>query len=169
MIYLDLPYQVSSFFGKGVVMTTEHIIYIFVLYMGLNVIYDWKYQITKNYFHYPIAILLLMVSSWTGQFNEVLFSGLGALVFFIFVRNLPIMTFGAGDVKMLVNLFMFMNLVSIFDPLYTFMTTLALYLLVSQIGELLIRTFKKNWKGRQVHPEAPFIFVSMMFLILLFN
>lgn len=148
---------------------TELVVYIFFLYMVVNVLYDWKYQITKNYFHYPIAICLLVASSWTGQSLEVVLSGMGALIFFIFIRNLPIMTFGAGDVKMLVNLFMFINLVSIFEPLYTFLTTLALYLLVSQVGELLIRLFKANWKGEQIHPEAPFIFVSMTFLLFVFS
>lgn len=150
-------------------MTTEHIIYIFFLYMGANAIYDWKYQITKNYFHYPIAIILLIAASFTGQFIEVLVTGIATLVFFIFFRNLPIMTFGAGDVKMLVNLFMFMNLVSVLDPLYTFMTTLAVYFVVSLFGELMMRLLKENWKGEQVHPEAPYIFVSMTLLLVLFG
>jgi len=146
-------------------MTTEHIFSIvFLLYMMVNVVYDLKYHITKNFLHYPMAILLLAIAFGTGQFISTLLIGIYTLTFFILFSKLPILSFGAGDVKMLVNVFMFLNIVSYWDTMFLFLTAVVVYIFVSLIGEIGIRTVKRNWKGTQVHAEAPFIFTALLIL-----
>ena len=164
-----LTHRGKLIFAKGVVMTTEHMyLLIFVVYMLVNVITDLKYRVTKNYLHYPMSIILLGVSIYRGEFIETFTFGLGALTFFIIYRNLPIHSFGAGDVKMLVNVFMMLSLVSPYwDPVFLFFTSIAIYVFVSMIGMILMRTIKRNWNGIEAHAEAPFIMAALSILLVL--
>lgn len=149
-------------------MTTEQTFsFVFVCYMVINSVWDLKYRITKNYLHYPMAIALLGVGLVTGQFIPTLLIGLYTLVFFILYRNLPIISFGAGDVKMLVNTFMFINLLSEKSPTDTFFLAIAIYFTFSLLGQVGVRLLKRNWKGKQENAEAPFILLASIALLIL--
>lgn len=149
-------------------MTTEHIfLSLFAFYMILNTITDIKFLVTKNYLHYPMAITLLIVGYMTNQFAETFLVGVSTLLFFIIYRNLPIHSFGAGDVKMLVNTFMLLSILSYWDTVFLFFTSVAVYVFTSVLSTLIIRTILNNWKTKHKHAEAPVILIALSILLFL--
>lgn len=150
-------------------MNTEYLfLFIFTVYMALNVKDDIRTHTTKNIYHYPMAALLLIVASLQGIVISTFLIGLYALAFFIIFSKLPIVLFGAGDTKMLVNVYMFLNLVSPFDATTLFFVISMVYFIVSYIVEISLRIKRRNFKGKQVHAEAPAIFITFALLASLF-
>lgn len=143
-------------------------VFIFVIYMTLNVIDDVRTLTTKNVYHYPMAALLLIVAGVEGIAISTFLIGIYALVFFIIFSKIPIIKFGAGDTKMLVNVYMFLNLISPFDTTTLFFVISMVYFIVSYVVMILVRIKQRNWKGEQVHAEAPSIFIAFALLASLF-
>jgi len=150
-------------------MNTEYLfLIVFAIYMTLNVIDDLKTHTTRNVYHYPMAALILIVASVQGMVISTFLIGLYALVFFIIFSKIPIVKFGAGDTKMLVNVYMFLNLISPFDATTLFFVISMVYFIVSYVVEILLRIKRRNLKGEQVHAEAPSIFIAFALLVSLF-
>lgn len=144
-------------------MITEYIfLFIFAIYMSVNVYDDLKTHRTKNAYHYPMAALLVIGASFQGSLLGVSTTliGLYALVFFILFSKIPIILFGAGDIKMLVNLYMILNIVIPLKTVALFFVISVLYLNISFVYEMLIRLKKRDLKNKQVHAEAPSIFIT---------
>lgn len=150
-------------------MITEYLfLLVFGIYMILNVIDDLKTHTTKNVYHYPMAALLIVVASLNGIVISTFLIGMYALAFFIIYSKLPIIQFGAGDTKMLVNVYMFLNLISPFETAKLFFVISIVYLVVSYFFEMIIRFKKRDYGGKEVHAEAPAIFITFALLVSLF-
>lgn len=140
----------------------------FSLYMLFNVIDDLKSHTTKNSYHYPMAGIILITSGFMGVGISTFLIGIYTLVFFILFSNIPIIQFGAGDIKMLVNVYMMLNLFSPFDTVTLFSVISVVYFIVSYSFEFFVRMKRKKLKGAFVHAEAPAIlttFALIAFLI----
>lgn len=139
----------------------------FSLYMLVNVIDDLKSHTTKNSYHYPMAGIILITSGFMGIGISTFLIGMYALAFFILFSNIPIIQFGAGDIKMLVNVYMMLNLVSPFDTVTLFSVISVVYFIVSYSYEFLVRMRLKKLKGSHVHAEAPAIFITFALITFL--
>ncbi|MDI3236427.1 hypothetical protein QK289_15535 [Exiguobacterium antarcticum] len=149
-------------------MPTEHLfLFLFLVYMTVNVYDDLKSHTTKNAYHYPMAAILLITSGFMGYGISTFLIGIYALVFFILFSNIPIIQFGAGDIKMLVNVYMILNLFSPFDTVTLFSVISVVYFFVSYSFEFLVRLKKRKLKGAHVHAEAPAIFTTFVLITFL--
>lgn len=168
----------------GVFMNTEHLfVLLLLIYMLVNVVTDVKRLITYNKWHLSFLIIFLTISLLQGN-NVIVFLCTGVLMLIIGIiqSKIPGTSLGAGDIKMLVIVSLFLVAIKLESSLYLIIfflqfgymfTSLAI---TSFVKGLSLLKNNKEWsvegfkitKEEIITPEAVPIFISVIIILIFF-
>lgn len=168
----------------GVFMNTEHLfVFLLLIYMLVNVVTDVKRLITYNKWHLSFLIVFLIISLLQGK-NLIVFLCTGALILIIGIiqSKIPGTSLGAGDIKMLVIVSLFLVAIKHESSLYLIIFILQLgYMFTSLAITSFVKVIsllknKREWsvkgfkvtKEEVITPEAIPILISVIIILIFF-
>ncbi|MEQ2529130.1 hypothetical protein EKG37_17500 [Robertmurraya yapensis] len=128
-------------------MTTDSIIYLLFIYLVVNIWTDIRTLKTKNVWHLVFGLLILIV----GIFNDMATFMLVALIIILLVgillMNIPNVQLGAGDIKMLMVLSMYLQFMKpTVAPFLIVLILVSVYMTLSFLIHTILLLIKKRVK-----------------------